>query len=223
MYIPYDIYMGVDLGQKSDFSSVAIIKLHDDRTMHLKYLNRYPLGTSYPAIVSDISRRLQVPELRGRTMCIADKTGVGAPVVDLLEQQCSALIVPLTITNGQRPKCTRHEYWVPKRDLATRLQVLLETRKLGIPPSLPSREALLQEMANFSVKINVATGDDQYEALHSGEHDDMVLALAMACWVAQDCWERNQKTVQLLQMQQEWDRAHRQAQIDAWLSNMYGL
>jgi len=35
------------------------------------------------------------------------------------------------------------------------------------------------------VKINLATGHDSYEAWREGDHDDLVLAVAMACWTGE--------------------------------------
>ena len=35
------------------------------------------------------------------------------------------------------------------------------------------------------MKINVATGHDSYEAWREGDHDDLVLSLALAVWYGQ--------------------------------------
>jgi hypothetical protein len=35
---------------------------------------------------------------------------------------------------------------------------------------------------NFKVKVNLATGHDSYEAWRESVHDDLVLAVALACW-----------------------------------------
>jgi hypothetical protein len=35
------------------------------------------------------------------------------------------------------------------------------------------------------VKINIATGHDSYEAWREGDHDDLVLAVALACWTGE--------------------------------------
>jgi hypothetical protein len=37
---------------------------------------------------------------------------------------------------------------------------------------------------NFKLKINITTGHDSYEAWREGEHDDLVLAAALAVWAA---------------------------------------
>jgi hypothetical protein len=43
---------------------------------------------------------------------------------------------------------------------------------------------LRAELLNFRVKINLASGHDSYEAWREGDHDDLVLAAAMAVWSA---------------------------------------
>jgi hypothetical protein len=43
---------------------------------------------------------------------------------------------------------------------------------------------LRAELLNFRVTINLATGYDRYEAWREGDHDDLVLAAALAVWSA---------------------------------------
>ena len=40
---------------------------------------------------------------------------------------------------------------------------------------------LVKKMAEMRVKIS-GVGNEQYGAWRSGEHDDLVLAVALACW-----------------------------------------
>ncbi len=47
-------------------------------------------------------------------------------------------------------------------------------------------DTLKRELLTFRVKINIATSHDSYDAWREGDHDDLVLAVAMACW----CGER---------------------------------
>jgi hypothetical protein len=64
------------------------------------------------------------------------------------------------------------------------IQVLLQTKRLRIPSSLPEAQILLEEMTNFQVKISQA-GHDSYGAWREGTHDDLLLAVALACWAAE--------------------------------------
>jgi hypothetical protein len=76
----------------------------------------------------------------------------------------------------------RHSYRVPKRDLVSAVQVLLQNGRLRIAASLPESGTLKRELLSFRVKVNPATAHDSYEHWREGDHDDLVLATAMACW-----------------------------------------
>jgi len=45
----------------------------------------------------------------------------------------------------------------------------------------PEAEVLVNELLNFEVKITAAA-NDVYGAWREGTHDDLVLAVALACW-----------------------------------------
>jgi len=50
---------------------------------HLRYLERFRLDTSYPAVVERVGEMLAGPPLWGCSQLVVDGTGVGAPVVDM--------------------------------------------------------------------------------------------------------------------------------------------
>jgi hypothetical protein len=64
------------------------------------------------------------------------------------------------------------------------LQVLLESGQLKIAYTLEHAETLKRELLNFRVKVNVSSGHDSYDAWREGDHDDLVLAAALAAWKA---------------------------------------
>jgi hypothetical protein len=112
-----------------------------------------------------------------------DATGVGRPVCNLLTGY-GLEFKAITITGGSEQHYSRGFYYVPKRDLISALQVALQSGWLKIAKGLALAETLRQELLNFRVKVNIATGHDSYEAWRVGDHDDLVLATAMACWAA---------------------------------------
>ena len=73
--------------------------------------------------------------------------------------------------------------YVPKRDLMAGLQVLFEYDELKIARTLVYAEALKKEMMDMRVKATPA-GNEQFGAWREGEHDDLVFAVALACWGA---------------------------------------
>jgi hypothetical protein len=72
---------------------------------------------------------------------------------------------------------------VPKRDLVSVVQVGLQNKTLKIAAGLELSEILSRELQNFTVKITDAA-NDVYGAWREGTHDDLVLAVALAVWKA---------------------------------------
>ena len=52
----------------------------------------------------------------------------------------------------------------------------------GARTSPPLWGALKEELLNFRRKINLKTAHDSYEHWRESDHDDLVLATALACW-----------------------------------------
>ncbi|MEJ7810414.1 MAG: hypothetical protein WKG32_08375 [Gemmatimonadaceae bacterium] len=115
---------------------------------------------------------------------VVDFTGVGRPVVDMLRAD-KLEPVAVTITGGDQVTRDGLAWRVPKRDLVGALQVLLQSKRLRIARELPSAAVLVDELLRFRVKINPDTAHDSYGSWREGEHDDLVLALALAVWWAE--------------------------------------
>ena len=97
------------------------------------------------------------------------------------------LIHGVTVTGGDRVRREGRSSWVPKRDLIGAVQAALQGRRLKIALGLPEAQTLLRELENFRVKVALS-GHDSYgvgEEWRVGQHDDLVLALAVALWVAE--------------------------------------
>lgn len=185
--------MGLDLGQAQDYTALSVVERLEpgaDRRepcCHVRHLERFPLRTPYPEIVARVAFLLHTEHLRGRCTLVADATGCGAPVVDLL-RLCRVPPVAVTITGGDvATKDERGGWRVPKRDLVSTLQVLLQSGRLDCVKT-PEAAVLQREMLSFRVKIDLSTTHDSYGAWREGEHDDLVLSVALACWYALRCY-----------------------------------
>lgn len=150
--------------------------------LSLRYLHRWPLGTSYPQIVQDVGALAERDPLRGNVALAIDATGVGVAITDLFKA-AKIKHTAITITGGNVVNQTPHGLSVPKRDLAMITQALLQSGRLRFAASLPLLDTLKDELQRFEVKVNLATGRDSYEAWREGAHDDIVLATCLACWI----------------------------------------
>ena len=91
------------------------------------------LGTPYPDVVRHVRDVAQAPPFLNKCTLVVDATGVGTPVVDLLKAaRPGCRIIPVTITGGDQEGSDGSAYRVPKRDLVTGLQVVIEQRRLEI-------------------------------------------------------------------------------------------
>jgi hypothetical protein len=159
----------------------------------VRYLERPALGTPCTDVVERIVEL--VLELGGRPIVAVDATGVGRPVTDMLwkrlreEIECTNIYVDrctVTITGGDSvTKSADGGVRVPKRDLISATLVLLQNGQLKIADVLPLKDTLVKELLNFRVKINISTAHDSYEAWREGDHDDLVLSVALACWAGE--------------------------------------
>jgi Terminase RNaseH-like domain len=186
-------WIGVDLGQANDYTAVAVLQDLNVETglytsggrkkaetfYHLRHLQRFDLGTSYPTITRKLTALVDVPEIKkeGYYMYV-DAGGPGRPVLDMM-LEAGLFCWGIAITGGDKPgEGTR-----PKRDLIGSVQVLLQGGRLKIANSIPDAETLVQELLNYRVKIDPITAHDGYDA-RTGTHDDLVLALSLACYHA---------------------------------------
>ena len=64
------------------------------------------------------------------------------------------------------------------------MQVMLQARRLKVAPSLPEAATLVRELTTFQVKITPAA-NEVFGAWREGQHDDLVLAVAIAIWQAE--------------------------------------
>ena len=186
-------YLGVDLGQKQDPTALALVRRIEYRDPYggprfdglgVVGLERVPLGTPYPVVVERLRRLTHRLDLIGRVKVVVDATGVGSPVVESMRQVgLGAEVTSVTITGGASETHKGLDYHVPKQDLMMGLQLLLEKGELRISRKVQEAGALVKELVNMRQQTG-ARGRIRVGAEAFGEHDDLVMALALAVWKA---------------------------------------
>src|SRR5690348_1747356 len=144
-----DLIAGLDLGQAQDPTALAILSRscgpdpkrpdHMVNSYVCHHLQRFALGTSYPDIIRQFRDLLnqnpngrRVPALHGLTFAV-DQTGVGAAVVDILrEARLPIAMYPIHITEGNMAHPEGGLWHVPKKELASDLQAVLQCDRLLI-------------------------------------------------------------------------------------------
>lgn len=182
--------LSVDVGPAGAFTALAVVERTDDDdreidpTYAVKHLRRFPPGTAYGA-VADAVGELVAAEPLDDAPVVVDVTAVGTEVLDLFrELDARPAVVPVFVTAGHQAEQGTNGAWlVPKKDLVTGLQLLLQGRKLTIPAALPEANLLARELGNFRARPTLAADPLQAE-WREGKDDDLVLAVAVAGWHA---------------------------------------
>jgi hypothetical protein len=127
---------------------------------------------------------------------------VGKAVKDILrdaveegisEGEPDILFLPVTVHGGANTTRSGGYYHVPKRDLVHAGIVCYQNNTLHVA-KLRYRGVLEEELKNYRLKQNLATGYAAFEPLREGQHDDLLFAVCLGVWA----WERAIKKVEYL-------------------------
>src|SRR6266404_5178551 len=193
--------LAADLGQANDPTAICVMNhlvvpgeewvpnkknetWRQARTEHFRvyHLERLPLNLAYPVQVARIAAILARPPLNAGCEFAIDETGVGKAVGDIFD---AAGLNPrrVTITGGLEPTQHGGIHWhVPKGALITNLEARMHTGELKIADTITDGAALRDELRDFQRKVSEA-GRMTFNA-RNGAHDDLVLAVAIALWIA---------------------------------------
>ena len=133
------------------------------------------MGTPYPKVVERIGiivEKLPVAAL------VVDATGVGRAVLDQM-REVVLNPVAVTITGGRHASYDGLMWRVPKQVLLRPLVAATEAGRLKVAKGLRDAEPFQRELLAFQRRIT-DSGNNAFEG--AGEHDDLVIAVALACW-----------------------------------------
>jgi hypothetical protein len=176
-------FVGLDLGQANDYTALSILErriIDKESSYDVRKLERVR-NLPYPDIIEKTLEIMRSPDLINNAVLVVDQTGVGQPVVDSFRKS-GLKPIGIMIHGGDRATNEGNTWRVPKRDLVGVLQVLLQNSRLKVSWKLKLAKILSGEMLNFKVKIDQVTAHDSYSSWRESDHDDLLLAVAMAAW-----------------------------------------
>lgn len=197
----------VDLGKNRDFPVIGVLDRLPEPVDVLRFLERPPLKTPYPALARRIVAVATNPQLDpSETDLLLDATGVGGPVTDLVREELFGVhtatmhvdqaretaersfrkrlprLVPIIIGGGLHASVDALGYQhVPKSVLVGSMQVAVQNETLRIAAGIAHADTLEREMRAFKEKMTRA-GNRQFEADRESDHDDLVMMLVLGTW-----------------------------------------
>jgi hypothetical protein len=195
-------------GEDTEARRILEARQDVEQHYHLMRLERVPLRTPYTIIAGGIVKLLQEfykqhtnsQDHRGGKVTVGlaiDEGGVGKAVKDILRKEIEEGIergkphvhfLPVTVHGGANTTTGNGWVHVPKRDLISAGLVAFQNQRLKIG-RLRWRKTLEEELANYRLKQNIATGYTAFEPLREGQHDDLLFTVCLGCWA----WEQGTK------------------------------
>lgn len=157
----------------------------------IRHLDRLPLNLPYPEIAERVAALVRrVAERAGAEPSLfVDATGVGTPLVDVLEAVPGGLparVTPVYFTHGDRRTWEGVELRLGKAFLVSQLQALLQGGRLHLPKTAEA-QVLASELLDYEIRIS-EDANDRYGAFKVGRHDDLVTALGLAVQRPRATW-----------------------------------
>jgi phage FluMu gp28-like protein len=178
-----EYFIGLDLGRRRDYSALVVLERayiarntryvdHTTRweqSLTVRYAQQFRVGTPYGEVAQETARIYRNLEQRGNTLLIFDQTGVGDAVEEMIR----------TNLRGARQEGIVITQEI-KRDIYAAIEIALEKGELKISNHCLAAQQLKEEL--LSVEIRRSGSSYKYGAFEKDAHDDLVMALGLACW-----------------------------------------
>jgi len=203
----HGLYFGIDFGQVHDHSAIAVIEKtwvevgpvdHADyerdieERFAVRYLERMPLGTPYTSVISRLGQIVRNMSHIKYLRIAADATGVGLPLIELIRRlDLGRMLYPVKITGGSaEPHGDSRFYYLGRSHLINGLLLQFENPFFKVASDLELSTVLTAELASLRVKAS-KVGNDIYTTSSPDQHDDLLVAVALANWDAvRDVWRK---------------------------------
>ncbi len=153
---------------------------NEENHFAVTWLERFPAGRPITAIAARTCELISDKRLANNYTLLLDITSTGDAPVKVFEGR-GIYPTAIDLTNTTSQEHTGPVKRVPLRDVIGAAQVVLQTARLKVASELDLAETLVTDLTAFDPKP-VARNMD----LRGGRNADLVLALAVALWWADD-------------------------------------
>jgi hypothetical protein len=187
---------GLDLGQRQDFSALAICEIRENKKYekfwYVRGLKRFPLHQTYTKLAERVAK--VDAQLRGANTNVtwaADLGGPGPGVLEILERKAPRMdLYKVLLTGGSAATWDGHEIRVSKNNLISTLIAAFDADHIFIPAKSRELQNIKNELQNFEVHLSQNTGNESYGGSPSEGHFDLLIALALAVYIGSELGAR---------------------------------
>jgi len=188
-----DYHVGVDIGQKHDYTALAVTECRPnyagDKFYFVRYLHRFRLGLLFGTVVQKLASLDRQLRASGGSRSVSitwacDATGIGSPVVEMIQKALpEATVVPVYITGGFGSTVDYDESHISKQQLVSLIVAAFESGSVRIADDVKEAETLIQELSNYELRRS-ESGHVSYGAMTGGAFDDLVTSLGLSLFSA---------------------------------------
>ena len=169
--------VGIDPGKERDYFAMVVILVRDKK-IYVLGAKRWPLGTPYYQVEEDLA---QIDQKYPDQLYVVEKNNTGANVIEVLRDQKGLHVLGVTTSNNLKNP-DRFRNTMDKNAMVLQMKAWFDEERIEFPRDNAEISELKRQLSNYSKKITQG-GSVSYGA--SGqEHDDLVMALMLACFAA---------------------------------------
>lgn len=194
-------WIGADLGQANDFSSVVVIKdqqlpIYDGirvvlgaRNRTIVYADKFR-GVSYVDVVDHLIKLRNALPFGGKSELVIDGTSIGRVVSDMLWEQ-GVDHAAVQMTGGQEWRRSGRYVNASKTLLIENLAVLFAAGELTFAHDLPLRKEIEEDLASFATQTTAAGNQIITQSRNASGHGDLGIGLIVAGFASQYLSDRS--------------------------------
>jgi len=188
-------WIGADLGQANDFSSVVVIKdqalpisdgnevIVGSRERTIVYADKFK-GISYVDVVDHLIKLRNAPPFGGKSELVIDGTSIGRVVSDMLWDQ-GVDHNAVQMTGGQEWRRSGRYVNASKTLMIENLAVLFASGDLKFAHDLLLRKEIEEDLASFTTQTTAAGNQIITQSRNASGHGDLGIGLIVAGFASQ--------------------------------------
>lgn len=201
---PSVFHIGLSVGQGTQPTGIAILKKEkppgrDPAKYTCRYLRRWPPDTTYPTLLAELYGMLNDATLGKVTLIVEAGPSIKAVLTMLRRLRLPVSLKAVEVRTSAEDHYVDGIWKLAKGTVIEVARQVLQEKRLTfdeqMPPEVaattPPAQTIYHALATYP--FNQTPGANEAFAARDGEYDDLVFAVALACWYG----ERGQRTLNI--------------------------